>query len=415
VSHRTLGPLARLGVVAVGAATLLVTGCGGGSGGSTGSGGSSVKQSTAPAPTGSPINIGVIGSFTGPQASSSSQGSTVGPAWERYINEQLGGINGHPVKVFVEDDGGDPAKAQAAEKKLVDTDKVLAIVASSDNELSAFDTDAVSKGVPVVSGAASATDWYTKPGLYVTVTDVLSGLTGQVLIAKSFGKATKFADLYCSEVAACGQANAPLQAAAQKAGLGFTSLAVSSTATSYTAECLKLQQQKVDYAQLNFTTTAAAKFVQDCQQQGYNPTWGTTAQAVGPDLLGISDFTAYGPAFAFPSVGGTPAVTTFVNAMKRFAKNDNWAEGTGSFTWTGLEAIHQALATAGPTVTAATVGNGLNSFKNESLNGLLANPLTFSAGKAVSFGAHPCSFVIGIKDGKTVAPDGLKTVCANNS
>jgi branched-chain amino acid transport system substrate-binding protein len=404
--------LARGAIVAVGAVTVLA-GCGGSSGGSSGSGGASAKQSTAPRPTGSPINIGIIGSLTGPQASSSSQGATVGPAWERYVNEQLGGINGHPVKVFVEDDGGDPARAQAAEKRLVDTDKVVAVVVSSDNEVTAFDADALGKGIPLVSGTANSPDWFSKPGMYATVTDVLSGLTDQVLVAKNYGKATKFADLYCSEVAACGQANAPLQAAAQKAGVGFTSLAISSTATSYTAECLKLQQQKVDYAQLNFTTAAAAKFVQDCQQQGYNPTWGTSAQAVGKDLQGISDFTAFGPSYAFPSVADSAAVTTFTGAMTRFAKNDNWSEGTGSFTWTGLEAIHKALGSAGATVTAKDVTTGLNAIKNDSLNGLVANPVTFTAGKAISFGGHPCSFVIGIKDGKTVAPAGLKTVCAS--
>jgi branched-chain amino acid transport system substrate-binding protein len=336
----------------------------------------------------------------------------VAPAWADYVNKELGGVKGHPVEVVLEDDGGDPAKAQAAEKKLVDSDKVQAIVVGSDNLVTAFDADAISKGVPVVSGTANATDWYTKPGMYPTVTDVLSGLTGQLLVAKQFGKATKFADLYCAEVAACAQANPPLEAAAKKAGVAFTSLAISSTATSYTAECLKLQQQKVDYAQLNFTTAAAAKFVQDCQQQNYNPTWGTSEQAVGKDLLSIPDFTAFGPAYAFPSVADSPAVDTFRKAMGSYAKGDNWKEGVASFTWTGLEAVRAALANAGATVTGKDVEAGLNSFKGETLGGLVSNPLTFTAGKANTFGSQPCTFVVGVKDGKTVAPNGLNTVCA---
>ena len=79
----------------------------------SGSGGQAAASS-APAPTGSPINVGLIGSFTGSQASSSNQGQTVGPAWERYVNEQLGGINGHPVTMDVTDTKGDAAAAQAA-------------------------------------------------------------------------------------------------------------------------------------------------------------------------------------------------------------------------------------------------------------------------------------------------------------
>ena len=373
-----------------------------------------MSASSAPAPTGTPIKIGVIGSETGSQASSSDQYATVAPAWADWVNKQLGGIKGHPVQVIIADDAGDPATAQAAEKKLVNTDKVQAIVVGSDNLVTAFDADALSNGIPLISGTANATDWYSKPGMFVTVTDVLSGLSTQVLVAKQFGKATKFADLYCSEVAACAQADPPLKSAATKAGIGFTSLAVSSTATSYTAQCLKLQQEKVDYAQLNFTTAAAAKFVQDCQSQNYNPTWGTSEQAVGKDLLSISDFTAYGPAYAFPSVANSPAVATFRQAMTAYAKGDNWREGTASFTWTGLEAVRAALANAGTTVTSKDITDGLNAFKAQTLGGLAANPLTFTAGKTVTFGGHPCAFVVGVKDGKTTAPDNLGTVCATS-
>ncbi len=383
--------------------------------------GSSGKKAATPAAspatvgkaTGSTINVGVIGSLTGPQASSSDQFGTIAPAWERYVNEQLGGINGHPVKVFVEDDANDPAKAQAAEQTLVGTDNVVAIVVGSDNLVSAFDSDAISKGVALISGTANATDWYTKAGMFVTVTDVLSGLSGQLLVGKQVGKATKFADLYCSEIAACAQANPPLQAAAAKAGVGFTSLAVSSTATSYTAQCLQLQQQKVDYAQLDFSTSAAAKFVQDCQSQGYNPTWGTSEQAIGKDLLSLPNFTAFGPAYAFPSVATTAPVETFVAAMTKYAKDSNWREGTASFTWTGLMALQKALASAGANPTRQDVISGLNSFKDETLGGLVANKLTYTAGKPVSFGGNPCMFVVGVKDGKTVAPNELTPVCAS--
>ena len=224
--------------------------------------------------------------------------------------------------------------------------------------------------------------------MFVTVTDVLSGLANQVNVAKQFGKATKFANLYCSEVAACAQADPPLAAAAKKAGIGYTSLAVSATATSYTAQCLKLQQEKVDYAQMNFTTAAAAKFVQDCQSQNYNPTWGTSAQAIGSDLLNLPDFTAYGPAYAFPSVANTPAVETYRKAMTTYAKGDNWVEGTASFTWTGLETLRLALANAGATVTAKDITAGLNTITDNDIGGLAANKLTFTAGKAIRSAAR---------------------------
>jgi branched-chain amino acid transport system substrate-binding protein len=358
------------------------------------------------------IKIGVIGSNSGPQASSASQGATVGPAWAKYVNNDLGGINGHRVEVISVDDKGDPVATQSAAKQLIDNG-VVAVVAAADNLIQTSADGMIAAKIPVLSGSANFPQWYTKVGLFPTVTDVLSGLQDQVLVAKRFGHAKVFANLYCSEIAACGQAGPPLKAAAATAGMGYVSLAVSSTATSYTAQCVALAQDKVDYAQLNFAAAAAAKFVQDCQAQGYNPTWGTSEQAVGGDFLKLPDFVAYGPAYAFPSVADAPVVQTFRDAMTKYAKNGNWREGTASFAWSGLEAIRKALGNvpAASTVTGATVIAGLNTLKDENLEGLLANKITFTTGKPTPFGSHPCAFVVGVKDGKTVAPNGLSPLC----
>jgi hypothetical protein len=57
---------------------------------------------------------------------------------------------------------------------------------------------------------------------------------------------------------------------------------VSSTAPSYTAQCLELAQQKVDYVQLDVTTAAAVRFIQNCQSQGYNPTWDRPSSPSAP-------------------------------------------------------------------------------------------------------------------------------------
>jgi branched-chain amino acid transport system substrate-binding protein len=393
------------------AAVLALTACGSGSDSNSASGSSgSAAKSSGPALTGTPISIGVISSLSGPQASSSNQADTVAPAWGEWVNAN-GGLNGHPVKIISVDDGGDPAKAQAAATKLVDEDKVAVILVGSDNLVPAYDQNVIGKGVPLVSGTANSADWYSKAGMFPTVTDTVSGQATQLLVAQKYGHAKKFGDLYCAEIAACANGTKIQEPIAAKLGLGFTSLAVSSTATSYTAQCLQLQQDKVDYVQMNFSTAAAAKFVQDCQAQGYNPTWGTSGQAVGKDLLSIPDATFYGPDFAFPSVADTAGAKTFRDAMKSYAKDDNWHEGTAGFAWSGLEVLRKALAKAGDQVTPQDVTTALNTISNEDLDGLLANKITFTTGQPTAYGSHPCAFVISIKDGKTQAPKG--TVCAS--
>lgn len=375
--------------------------------------GGTTPSSSAPALTGTPIKIGMIASLSGSQASSSSQGGTVGPAWAEWVNAN-GGIAGHPVQVIPADDAGDPAKAQAAEKKLVDQDNVVALLVGSDNLLDAFAPDALKKGVPLVGGPSNNPIWYSKTGVFPIATDTVSGLIDQVLVAKQYGSAKKFANLYCAEIAICAQAVTPQKAAVPKIGIGFTSLAVSSTATSYTAQCLSLQQQGVDYAQLNFTTAAAAKFVQDCQAQNYNPTWGISEQAVGADYLKIKSMTAYGPAYVLPSVAQIPATASFRDAMDKYAKDDNWHEETSMFVWAGLELLRKVLANVGANPTRADVMAALYTVKNETLGGLVPNPITYTKGKPVAYTSMPCTFVVGLKDGQVTAPEGTKTVCASS-
>ena len=73
--------------------------------------------------------------------------------------------------------------------------------------------------------------------------------------------------------------------------------------------------------------------------------------------------------------------------------------------------LHKALANVSASPTRADVLAALYTVKGEDLNGLLANKITFTKGKANAFGSQPCYFVIGIKDGKTVAPNGATPVC----
>ena len=394
------------------AAALGVAACSSSSSSSS-SGATASGTSAAAAPKGALIKIGVIGSLTGPQASSSDQGATVAPAWADWINAN-GGINGHPVQVIVMDDKGDPATAQAAGQQFI-SDGVAAIIVSSDNLVSAFDSAAIAKGIPLIGGASDSSDWYTKPGMFVTMTGIVPGLGAQVAVAVQYGHAKKFANLYCAEVAACAQANPILQGAAKAAGVSYTQLAISSTAPSYTAQCLQLKQEGVDYAQLNFATAAAVRFIQNCQAQGYNPIWGSSEQAIGTPFTAIPNFTAYGPAYAFPSVATGAPVEQFTSVMQKYATGSNWKEGTASFTWQGLQAFAQAVknanVAASTAVTSADVMTGLYDFKGENLDGLLANNVTYTKGKAFGFTANACYFVVGMKGGQTTAPAELTPQC----
>jgi branched-chain amino acid transport system substrate-binding protein len=93
------------------------------------SGGSSDTSSCGPKPgvaaTGTPINIGTID--TKQPGTDFSDGPNMINAYYACVNAN-GGVNGHPVKLFVEYDQTQPAQVAAAAKKLIQTDHVVGIV-----------------------------------------------------------------------------------------------------------------------------------------------------------------------------------------------------------------------------------------------------------------------------------------------
>jgi branched-chain amino acid transport system substrate-binding protein len=82
------------------------------------------------APSGAPYTIGAIFSITGDASSLGIPERNTAQMIEKKIN-QAGGINGHPLKIVIEDDRGDPSEALNAAMRLVERDDVLAIVGPS--------------------------------------------------------------------------------------------------------------------------------------------------------------------------------------------------------------------------------------------------------------------------------------------
>ena len=104
-------------------ATTASSGGGGSSGGST----DTSKCGTKPGvkATGTPINIGTID--TKQPGTDFSDGPNMITAYYNCVNAN-GGVNGHPVHLFVQYDQTQPAQIAAAAKQLIQTDHVVAIV-----------------------------------------------------------------------------------------------------------------------------------------------------------------------------------------------------------------------------------------------------------------------------------------------
>jgi branched-chain amino acid transport system substrate-binding protein len=104
-----------------------------------------------------PYRIGAVFSITGPGAWLGEPERDTAKMLAEEINA-AGGINGHPIELIIEDDAGEEAKSVLAAKKLIDRDKVLAIIGPSTSGPSmALKKIANEKETPLVSCAAAIT------------------------------------------------------------------------------------------------------------------------------------------------------------------------------------------------------------------------------------------------------------------
>lgn len=97
--------------------------------------------------------IGVIVSLTGVYAGLGEPEKAALDLEVARINE-AGGVNGHPIELVIEDDATEEAKAVAAAAKLIEQDKVLAIIgATGTGQSMAIRGDIDKAGIPQVSMA----------------------------------------------------------------------------------------------------------------------------------------------------------------------------------------------------------------------------------------------------------------------
>ncbi|CAA9350002.1 MAG: hypothetical protein AVDCRST_MAG93-7067, partial [uncultured Chloroflexia bacterium] len=113
---------------------------------------------------------------------------------------------------------------------------------------------------------------------------------------------------------------------------------------------------------------------------------------------------------AFPFFDdSTPAAKEYQDFLKRHDLGDAGG-GNATFAYLGAKLFEAAMENVGDGVTTPeAVKKGLYALKDETLGGLVPQPLTFDEDAATPI---RCWFLIAIEDGKFVTPQGLKTECA---
>ena len=128
-------------------------------------GGGGGAQPTGPA-TGSPVNLGTICECSGPAGASVGPGIASNQMVVKYLNDN-GGLNGHPIKLFVGDSNSDPNRHFALVKQMVEENKVIAFIGMmAPLTINSTDKYLRDKGIPVVGGDGAHGLWFGSPVLF---------------------------------------------------------------------------------------------------------------------------------------------------------------------------------------------------------------------------------------------------------
>jgi branched-chain amino acid transport system substrate-binding protein len=400
-------------------AALLTAGCGGTSSTVSTSGDASRAAGTdtsaaSPASTvsGTPITVGFVCSCTGPLAQSIGRSADVIQAWAKWTNAH-GGLNGHPVKVIAADDGQDPAKGLEAVKSLVEQDKVMAIVGNESLTTAAWEKYVAAKGVPVVGGEPVDTPFMTNPDFFISGSNLLMNLFGEVALAKQTGK-THLGLFYCAETPVCAQAPPLVGALAKPMGVTVTSARIASTAPNYIAPCLAFKQDGVDALNVAVNSSDVPRVVDACAQQGFQPV--NLASSATTERSWAADSNLSGSLVAAANAVYTdtnvPGIKAFTDALHQYVPGltsspqyswgliDPWAGGQ-------LFAAAAKAAKLTPSSTPGDVKKGLYALKNETLDGV-APPLNFAPGQP---GFPACYFQAKLSGGEFQPLNGDRPSC----
>lgn len=372
------------------------------------------QGTTSSQATESPIVLGSIGTYSGPLASSFGGVEATLNAWVSYTNAN-GGINGHPVKLIVKDDGGLATTAVADLQALIQEDHVVAIAADESTVDEDWAAQVEKAAIPVVGGDAIDIPFMTNPDFFASSTNAIAAVWGVMSLGKTFGP--KQAILACSEVAACAASEVFYKQFAPALGMSIPyTQTISASEPDYTAVCQGIKASGAQSYVMIDAAGVVARVGDACVQQGVTAHIVEASSAIEPSLLtapGANGMLSVAVDFPFVA-NSTPAEQAFDSAIDKYAPAGtltSWGPGLAQ-PWVSMELLKAAVLAGGSgPVTAQSIKNGLYTLKNDTLGGL-APPLTFLPGQV---NLQNCYFQLGISGGKFTAPVGSNTSCAPNA
>ena len=360
-----------------------------------------------------PILIGSVGTQSGIVGASISEGIKALQAWVNGINAG-GGLHGHPVKLIVGDDGGDPAQHRALVQQFVEQNHVLAFVYNDAPLTGQASVDYLNrKHIPVVGSELAGQWFYQSPMFFpqaasgLVLTDV--SIRGVANVVVPQGK-TKVAFLTCVEAQYCTDAARVWPGLAPQVGLQVVSNGSASLATpDFTSQCLNAQGRGAQVFIMAMDSNSVDRVAANCAAIGFHPifSWASSVtidrHRTDPNLSGAVLPIPSAPWF----VKANPAIVEFQTAMARYAPGVV-VGGSSENGWVAGKLFEAAASNLSSTPTTTDILNGLWALRSNDL-GNLTIPLTFTQGQDAP--STECWYVATIGGGSWLSPDGGQRHC----
>jgi branched-chain amino acid transport system substrate-binding protein len=331
----------------------------------------------------SPIVLGSFGVESGPLGALVAPIPVAARAWAADVNAR-GGLAGHPVKVIFADDGGDPQRALAIARRMVDSDGVLAFFATyMVATLPAVLPYLEVQRIPMVGSSNGSEAADHSPMVFNPQVGADLGTAWSYLLAlTSQSDKRNVAVLYCSEASTCANQYDGLKRIAPDAGVRIVYAGqMSIAAPDYTAQMLAARNAGADVVMCICDPPTQIRMIRSARRQGWSPVFSATysmdqeqIKAGGDDVEGLLAAASTVP------YSTSPKMKPYLDAVARFVPAGS-VGGVGAAAWTQGELLERiAPFLDREPSTRSAIFEGLRSLDNETLGGLVP-PITFPDGE----------------------------------
>ena len=373
----------------------------------------SVRTAEPAAPRRAPVTIGSVGTLSGPVGAFVKDSVFTLGVWVKWVNSR-GGLNGHPVRHIIADDGGDPSRYNALVRQMVEEQGVIAFLFNSIGFAGGDLSYINNKRIPIIGHEGGSDLGYESPMVFTpwpAGTPYGFGLLGSLAeVAVPAGK-TKLASLACSDVKLCDIFDKMWTGPAAKE-LGFEVVyraRPSLTQPDFTAECISARQAGAQAVMLALDNNSVLRVARSCARQGFKPLFGMADGLALPSIAAdpIMDGTVVGTKVAPWPARDIPGRAELHQAFEAVAPGEE-PTGAAGPAWVAAKLFEAASRNLPERPTAADVLDGLWAVSGETVGGM-TYPLSFQRDQTSP--RRSCWGVVTVRGGKFEASQGSRVKC----